>query len=49
MRVPAPVSVSESVGSGLCVVSSVSWDRSALSGKNEPQHFPPQDASRVIT
>lgn len=47
MKVPALVSVPDSVASGLCVVTSVSWDCPPLSGKDEPQHFPTQDAGRV--
>lgn len=49
MRVPALVSVPDSVGSGLYVVTSGSWDCPPLPGKDEPQHFPPQDAGRVLT
>lgn len=40
-------SVPDSVGSGLCAVTSVSWDCPPLSGKDEPQHFPTRDAGRV--
>lgn len=40
---------SPSVGSDLCVVTSVSRDCPPFSGKNESQYFPTQDAGRVIT
>lgn len=49
MRVLPLVSVWDSVGSGLCVVTSVRWDCPLLSRKDEPQHFPAQDAGQVIT